>query len=391
MLEQVILSVKEADLICFLVSARDGLVSEDLDIAKKIRKYKKNILVLVNKVDGLKIESSTSEFYSLGFKNIHAISATNGIGITILIKKYFTTILSKTLQKNYKNSLYPVLFKKEQDRFRFKEDINTIKIAIIGKPNVGKSTLINSILNEKRMITDNMPGTTRDVVWNITSYKNNNYIFIDTAGIRKKNKITNKIEKNSVKQALHVIKLANIIILMLDATEVISDQDIILFNYIINQGCGIMIVFNKYDKISKHDKEKIICSKKLKIMNIGKVHFISAINKLGIDKLFVSINKIFKHSIQQINSFKLTKIMKLAVDKHQPPIIQGHRTKLKYAHLVQRNPLTIIIHGNKLGNLSNSYKKYLSNYFIKHLKIQGNPIHFYFKNNNNPFSKLISK
>ncbi|XBC38463.1 MAG: ribosome biogenesis GTPase Der [Buchnera aphidicola (Floraphis meitanensis)] len=387
-LEQVISSIREADLICFVVSARDGLVNEDFNVADIIRIYKKNVLVIVNKIDGLDPVLEKVDFYSLGFSEIHAVSATNGIGITILIQKYFLNLL-KLNTSNYdeRKSLFFSIFEREKGKTRLEKNVNFIKIAVIGKPNVGKSTLINNILNENRMIVDDYPGTTRDSIWNVITYENKNYVFIDTAGIRRKNKISNYVEKFSIEKSLHSIKLANVVILMLDATDVISNQDLFLFNYIIDSGCGVVILFNKCDKISQYDKRKLVSLERLKIMKIGVVHFISAINGLGVKKIFELIDKIFQNSIKKLNTSRLTEIMNLAVEKYQPPMIRGVRIKLKYAHLGDQNPLKIIVHGNKLNHLSSNYKQYLSNYFIKTLKLVGNPIHFYFKNNKNPFLK----
>ncbi|WP_228860882.1 ribosome biogenesis GTPase Der [Buchnera aphidicola] len=375
-------------MICFLVSAREGIVSEDLNIAKRIRKYKKNILVLVNKIDGLNADLVKIDFYELGFQNIHAISATNGIGIHTLITKYFSNLLTVCYSNfNKREKTWNDSLEQEGKKIRLINNANCIKVAVIGKPNAGKSTLINSILNTYKMITDKQPGTTRDSIWNIVTYKKSNYIFIDTAGIRKKNKIDNYIEKFSVKKTFSSIKSANVVILMIDITKSLSDQDLTLLNYVIDSGCGIIIVFNKCDKISQLEKKIFIQSKRFSKINIGDIHFISAINLLNINKIFLSINKIFKHSTKDLNTSELTRIMKLAVENHQLPIVQGNRIKLKYAHLGRKNPLTIIIHGNKLNYISNTYKKYLSNFFIKSLKIVGNPIHFYFKNSKNPFLK----
>ncbi|XBC44652.1 MAG: ribosome biogenesis GTPase Der [Buchnera aphidicola (Schlechtendalia peitan)] len=385
--QQIIISIEEANLVCFLVSARDGLTHEDLSIAKMIRKHKKSVLVLVNKIDGLDFNLVKIEFYALGFSNIHAISATNGIGISILVKKYFSNLLSITLNYNNEKYLYSTFLETENVNLRLFKNIDFIKIAVVGKPNVGKSTLVNNILDTYRMITDDEPGTTRDSIWNVVSHKQKHYVFIDTAGVKRNNKIKHYIEKFSVQQTFKTIKLANVVILMIDSTDTISDQDLILFNYIINSGCGIIIVFNKCDKISRSKKNDLIQSKKFNLIKIGDVHFISAIQKLDTNKIFLSINKTFRHSVQALHTAKLTKIMKLATEKHQPPIIQGNKIKLKYAHLGRKNPLTIIIHGNKLNFLSSSYKKYLSNFFIKTLKIVGNPVHFYFKNSSNPFLK----
>lgn len=380
MFEQVSFSLEEANLICFVVDARDGLVNEDLNIAKKIRRYKKNVLVIVNKIDGLNFDLVKVEFYLLGFSNIHAISATNGIGIKNLVQDYFLRLLNNFFHQNTTMALDSYFLEKRKKNTELSNNFNIIKIAIVGKPNVGKSTLVNKLLNTNRMITDDQPGTTRDSIWSNVVYKKYNYIFVDTAGIRRKNKVTNYIEKFSVKKSLNSIKFSNVVILMLDATDVISDQDIILFNYIINYGCGIVIIFNKCDQLSKHDRRNLIKSQKLKIMNIGIIHFISAINGLGVNKIFTLINQVFHSSVKKLSTSTLTEIMKLAVEKHQPPIVKGGKIKLKYAHVGKQNPLTIIIHGKKLNYLSCTYKKYISNYFKKKLNLIGNPIHIYFKN-----------
>ncbi|XBC41788.1 MAG: ribosome biogenesis GTPase Der [Buchnera aphidicola (Kaburagia rhusicola rhusicola)] len=374
-------------MICFIVDARDGLVHEDLNIAKKIRRYKKDVLVVVNKIDGLNFDLVKLEFYSLGFSNIHAISATNGIGIKNLVQDHFLRLLSGSFKKNKVIALDSYFLEKRKENIALSNNFNIIKIAIVGKPNVGKSTLVNKLLNTNRMIIDDQPGTTRDSIWSNVVYKKYNYIFADTAGIRRKNKVTDFIEQFSVKKSLNSIKFSNVVILMLDATDVISDQDIILFNYIINYGCGIIIIFNKCDQLSKYDRKNLVKSKKLKIMNIGMVHFISAMNGLGVNKIFTLINQVFHSSMKKLSTSTLTEIMKLAVEKHQPPIVKGNKIKLKYAHVGKQNPLTIIIHGKKLNYLSCVYKKYISNYFKKELNLIGNPIHFYFKNNSSSFLK----
>ncbi|XBC43325.1 MAG: ribosome biogenesis GTPase Der [Buchnera aphidicola (Meitanaphis flavogallis)] len=374
-------------MICFIVDARDGLVNEDLNIAKKIRRYKKDVLVIVNKIDGLNFDVVKVEFYSLGFSNIHAVSATNGIGIKNLIQDHFLRLLNSSFNYNKVLALDSYFLKKRKTNIELSNGFNIIKIAIVGKPNVGKSTLVNKLLNTNRMVTDDQPGTTRDSIWSNVIHKKYNYIFVDTAGIRRKNKIENFIEKFSVQKSLSSIKFSNVVIFVLDATNVISDQDIILFNYIVNYGCGIVIIFNKCDQLSKYDKKNLIKSQKFKIMNIGMIHFISAINGLGVNKIFTLINQVFHSSMKKWSTSTLTEIMKLAVEKHQPPIVKGNKVKLKHAHVGKQNPLTIIIHGKKLNYLSCTYKKYISNYFKEKLKLIGSPIHFYFKNNSNSFLK----
>lgn len=385
-LKQVILSIKQSNLIFFVVNAREKVINQDFEIFKLLKKYQKNIFLLVNKIEGLNVDVLKNEFCILGIKNTFYISATNGIGIKFLLNQIFLllNISNKNSEKskNNFNLMYSITHKK-------KMCINSlekiIKIAIIGKPNVGKSTLINTLLNQERMVTHDQPGTTRDSIFHLIKHDKKKYIFFDTAGVKKKKNINQKIEKLSIYKTLNTLKLVNIALLVIDAENEISDQDLYLFHCIKNYSCPIVIVLNKCDLISNKKRIEIIHSRKLKFMNYVKYHFISAKKKTGINKLFQLIEQAFYHSTRKFKTSQITDILQLAIKNHKPPIYNKHQIKIKYAHIGRYNPITIIIHGNKLENLSLNYKKYLTNFFQSKLNIVGSSIILYFKTNRNPF------
>lgn len=372
---QTLQAIQESNLILFIVDAHDGLMPQENQISKIIRKYDKKTILVINKIDGLNHMSNINEFYSLGFKKIQKISAVHNQGINTLKNKYLAPWIKKTFQKIKKNN-------------------NTteklpIKIAFIGKPNVGKSTLINSILNEERMITCHIPGTTLDSISTPIIYDNKNYILIDTAGVSKKKRKTNIIEKFSIIKTLQTIEKSNIVLLIIDASVTICHRDLSLANFIINSGKGVVIIINKCDLLNAIEKKKIkeLIKDKIKFLHFLRIHFISALYKKGIFQIFNSIYESYQESQKKINTATLTKTMHIAVKKHQPPMVKGQKIKLKYAHLGSSNPPKIIIHGNRVKNLSLSYKKYLINFFYKTLKIKGTPIQIQFKENWNPYTK----
>lgn len=265
----------------------------------------------------------------------------------------------------------------------------TIKVAVIGKPNVGKSTLINGLLQEERMITCNIPGTTLDSISIPFQYDSKNYTLIDTAGASKKKKNINNFEKFSIIKTLQTIENCNVVLLIIDASIKICNQDLSLADFIINAGKGIVIVINKADQLNTLEKKKIKESIKndLKFLSFSRIHFVSALYQKGIFQLFRSVYESYDESTKKISTSILTKTMRMAVKKHQPPIIKGRRIKLKYAHLGSSNPPKIIIHGNQVKYISLPYKRYLINFFYNSLKIKGTPIQIQFKENLNPYSR----
>ncbi|QCI22422.1 ribosome biogenesis GTPase Der [Buchnera aphidicola] len=379
--KQTFLAINESQLILFVVNARDGLMPQDIDIFNKIRKFQKKTILIINKIDGINDHSKFNEFYYLGIEKIQKISATHNQKINTLIEKYLIPWIQSI------NQIEQI---KETEK---KIPISTIKVALIGCPNVGKSTLINSLLNKERMITCNMPGTTLDSISIPFTYNDQNYILIDTAGTSKKKKNAYNFEKFSIIKTSQTVEKCNVVLLIIDACKKICHQDLFLADFIIKSGKGIIIVINKWDlldiKQKKELKENV--HKKLKFLYFSKIHFISALHHKGIFKLFKSIKETYQESNKKIRTSTLIKTMNQATQKHEPPIIKGNRIKLKYAHLGSSNPPKIIIHGNKVKSLPLSYKRYLIKFFYNNLKIKGTPIQIEFKENSNPYILLKHK
>ncbi|WMC19729.1 MAG: ribosome biogenesis GTPase Der [Enterobacteriaceae bacterium PC38] len=368
------LSIKKSNIILFLVSAFDGLLLEDKILNKYIYEFKEKIFLVVNKIDKLNYITVNLNFFSLGLtKEIFPISAYNGYGINFLFKKILIFIKKKK-----------IIVKK-----KIKKINNPIKLTIIGKPNVGKSTLINYILNEDRMIVHNISGTTNDCIYTPFIYNNISYIITDTPGIININKIKKK-NLNLIK-TLKIIKKSNIILLLFDINDKISNKDLILINFIIQNGNSIIIIFNKLDKINKlkYIKTKNLIIERLKFIKNTYIKFISGLLGLGINSLFKSIELTYFSTIKKIKTSILNKIMNNAIIKHKPPLFKNKYITLKYVHLGNHNPFTIVIHGNKVKQINNLYKKYLINYFKKKLNILGTKILLKFKETKNPFFKTF--
>ncbi|QCI19137.1 ribosome biogenesis GTPase Der [Buchnera aphidicola (Aphis nerii)] len=374
--KQTLTAIKESDLIFFVVNARDGVLPQEYEILKEIRKYQKESFLVINKIDGIKEIEKINEFYSLGFKKNIQISASHNQGINHLINEH----------------LIPWI-KFKYEKIQSKQILETknisIKIACIGKPNVGKSTLINSLLMQDRIITSNIPGTTLDVISIPIKYNNKNYILIDTAGTSKK-KTKKKIEQISIIKTLKTIQKTDITLLVIDAKNEqfrICHQNLLLINIIENFGKPLIIIINKWDLLNFSEKNqfKKLLNYQLKNSFFLKIHFISAINSEGIYEIFKLIEDFNLSYQHKISTSKLMQIMKDAIKKHQPPMINGRRIKLKYVHLGNYNPIKIIIHGNQTRYLPITYKKYLKNFFYKSLAIHGVPINLKFKETINPY------
>lgn len=373
---QLNIAISESDFIIFMVDARSGLMYDDCEIANYLRSsYSKPIFLVINKVDGLDPNIHISEFYSLGFKKIYHISASHRQGIDHLIKNIFLDVNLNITNVNYEN-------------YHDSKNKLSIKVAIIGRPNVGKSTITNCMIGNDRVIVDNSPGTTRDSIHISIEKQGIKYIIIDTAGIRKKCKINNLIEKFSIIKSMQSIEYSHVSLLVIDAQVGILDQDITLLNFIISKGRAVLIVVNKWDHnlpidVKNHLKNTI--KHRLQYIKFAKVCFISALYNQGINDLWLLINQAYDCSVKHISTSKINKIMNMAIKNHQPPMILGRQIKLKYAHSGGYNPPIIIIHGNQVTKLPDSYKRYLKNYFLLKLHIMGTPIEIRYKNSANPF------
>ena len=398
MAEQSLMAVEEADAVLFLVDARDGLTAADHGIAEYLRKQNKKVYLVANKIDGIDGDSAVAEFYSLGLgEQVHQIAAAHGRGVTQLLTLALTPHIEALANPSHDENLRPealsedsVLSDEElQEQLEDEPQENDkIKLAIIGRPNVGKSTLTNRILGEERVVVYDMPGTTRDSVYIPMERNGREYTLIDTAGIRRRKNVTDVVEKYSVIKTLRAIEDANVCLLIIDAQEGISDQDLSLLGFILEAGRSLVLAVNKWDGLEEHEKDRIKTEldRRLGFIDFARVHFISALHGTGVGHLYESVEEAFISATKRISTAMVTKILDMAVFDHQPPLHQGRRIKLKYAHAGGYNPPIIIIHGNSAKKLPMSYKRYLMNYYRKSLKMMGTPIRIQFKDTLNPFA-----
>lgn len=420
MAEQSLLAIEEADVVLFLVDARAGLLPADVGIAQYLRQREKTTVVVANKTDGIDADSHCAEFYQLGLGEVEQIAAAQGRGVTQLIEQVLAPLgeqlnaeqfNQEQAGENAKNVANEETdewdtefdFENEEDAALLDEALaeeaeesiedKNIKIAIVGRPNVGKSTLTNRILGEERVVVYDMPGTTRDSIYIPMERDGQQYTIIDTAGVRKRGKVNLAVEKFSVIKTLQAIQDANVVLLTIDAREGISDQDLSLLGFILNAGRSLVIVVNKWDGLSQDIKDQVKSEldRRLDFIDFARVHFISALHGSGVGNLFDSVKEAYACATQKTSTSMLTRILRMAADEYQPPLVNGRRVKLKYAHPGGYNPPIIVIHGNQVEKLADSYKRYLSNYFRKSLKIIGSPIRILFQEGNNPFAGKKNK
>jgi GTP-binding protein len=397
MAEQSLMAIDEADAVLFIVDARDGLTAADHGIAEHLRKQDKKIFVVANKIDGIDGDSAVAEFYSLGLgEQVHQIAAAHGRGVTqlltIALTPHIEALASPKVNQEGEGEFDGDYELSEEELSKQIEDApnenDTIKLAIIGKPNVGKSTLTNRILGEDRVVVYDAPGTTRDSVYIPMEHNGRSYTLIDTAGIRRRKNITEAVEKFSVIKTLRAIEDANVCLLLIDAREGISDQDLSLLGFILEAGRSLVLAVNKWDGLEEHarDRVKTELDRRLGFIDFAKIHFISALHGTGVGHLYESVEEAFVSATKRISTAMVTKILDMAVFDHQPPMYQGRRIKLKYAHAGGYNPPIIVIHGNSAKKLPSSYKRYLMNYYRKSLKMMGTPIRIQFRETANPFA-----
>ncbi len=410
MAEQSLLAIEEADVVLFLVDARTGLTPADIGIANYLRqRQNKTTVVVANKTDGLDADSHCAEFYQLGLGEIAQIAASQGRGVTQLIEDVLAPFAAQfnAAESAVKNDEDSDTEQDEWDQeFDFSDENDTalldealeeeseqpenknIKIAIVGRPNVGKSTLTNRILGEDRVVVYDLPGTTRDSIYIPMERDGQYYTIIDTAGVRKRGKVHLTVEKFSVIKTLQAIQDANVVLLTIDAREGISDQDLSLLGFILNAGRSLVIVVNKWDGLDQEVKDRVKSEldRRLDFIDFARVHFISALHGSGVGNLFESVQEAYACATQKMTTSLLTRILQMATEEHQPPLANGRRIKLKYAHPGGYNPPIIVVHGNQMDKLADSYKRYLSNYYRRSLKIIGSPIRIQFQEGNNPFA-----
>ena len=370
--EQVLSALDESDVIFFIVSNKDGVTSLDLDISSQLRKLRKNIILVCNKAEGLN-QVTAAEFFELGLGEPVLISAEHNQGISELIE-----ITMPLLPQSFENK---------------KTEVKGIAVAVLGRPNVGKSTLINRILGEERVLAIDIPGTTRDTIFIPFEREGEQYTLIDTAGIRRKRSVEEKVEKFSIIKAIDALEDSHVVILVLDAHEGVTEQDATLLGMIADKGRALLIVINKWDGLDNYQKSEVKrkLDVKLSFVSYASVHYISALHGSGVGKLFSPIKKSFEHAGKRFPTSLLNKILEKANQAHQPPPVAGRRPRLKFVNQSDVFPPTLIFHGNHVTNIPNSYERFLKNFFIDSLKLSNTPIKLEFKSGDNPFKDKKNK
>jgi GTP-binding protein len=364
------IALNEADFIYFIVDAKNGVTPEDQHIAAFLRKLNKPLLVVVNKIDGKDPDLISGEFYALGLGEPMGISAVH--------REYLSSLIDHTVEalETLPISDAPPL------------DLRGIKIALVGRPNVGKSTLTNRMLGEERVIASDIPGTTRDSIYIPFTHHGEEYTLIDTAGVRRRGRISEVVEKFSVIKTLQAIRDASVVIFLIDAQEGLTDQDMHLLGFVIDAGRSIVIAINKWDGLSTDQKDnvKMELERRLAFVDYAESFFISALHGTNVGHLFDAVQRAYKAATQELSTPKLTELLEQALFEHNPPMVQGRRIKLKYVHCGGHNPPTLVVHGNQLQNLPGSYLRYLEKFFRKALKMVGTPIRFECKTSSNPYA-----
>ncbi len=365
-------AIDEADAVLFLLDAREGITSSDHMIAKMLREKGKSAWIVVNKTDGLNEEVVLADFFELGFPGDPiAIAASHNRGVRALIE----TVLEEFPEPEFT----------EEDEY----DLNNIKFAVIGRPNVGKSTLVNRMLGEDRVVVFDHPGTTMDSIYIPYEREEQKYTIIDTAGVRRRKNISEAVEKFSIIKTLQAIQDANVAILVLDAQQGLVEQDLHMLSFILNAGRSLVIAVNKWDGMDPEDKDRMKSELDRRMDYLFEwtdFHFISAKHGSNVGHLYESLHSAFESAIVKWKTNRLTEILEGAIEQHQPPLVNGRRIKLRYAHQGGSNPPIIVVHGNQVEKLPGSYKKYLENTFRKVLKVRGTPIRFEFKSSANPYA-----
>ena len=365
-------AIVEADVVVFIVDGRQGLTPHDKTITDFLRKSGRQVMLVVNKSEGMKYTSVTADFYELGLGDPYVISAAHGDGVADLVDQALDIAIEGKPQEENEEA-----------------PLKGIKIAIVGRPNVGKSTMVNTLLGEERVIAFDMPGTTRDSIEIPFERNGKHYTLIDTAGIRRKGKVFEAIEKFSVVKTLQSISEANVVLLLLDAQQDISEQDAHIAGFILESGRALVVGINKWDGLTSdyrdHIKREI--DRKLTFLTFAKFHYISALKSTGIMQMLKSIDAAYAAAMAKLPTPQLTRVLQEALDHQQPRRKGSIRPKLRYAHQGGQNPPIIVIHGNALESIESSYKRYLEKHFRDSFSLTGTPLRIEFRSGKNPFSR----
>lgn len=371
-------AVTEADVVVFVVDARDGLSAQDHEIANYLRRLSKPCLLVANKAEGMQAGAQLSEFYELGLGEVYPVSAAHGQGVRDLVDL----------------ALAPLQLPDEEDLPELAEgEVAPIKLALAGRPNAGKSTLINTWLGEERLVAFDLPGTTRDAISVPFERNGQKFELIDTAGLRRKGKVFQAIEKFSVVKTLQAIEAANVVLLLIDATEGVTDQDAHIAGYILESGRAVVLAVNKWDALDEYQRELVQRSieTRLGFLKFANLHFISAIKRQGLAPLWASIAQAHKAATCKMSTPVLTRVLLESLQFQTPKKVGAYRPKMRYAHQGGMNPPIIVIHGNSLNLVTDAYKRFLEGRFRKEFNLVGTPLRVEFKTADNPYAEKNKK
>ncbi|RPI14543.1 MAG: ribosome biogenesis GTPase Der [Lysobacterales bacterium] len=371
MAEQTLKAVEEADRVLLVVDARAGCMPADLHVAGLLRRSGKRVVVVANKAEALDPDHATADFHQLGFGEPLPVSAAHGEGVIDLMQRALDGL-------------------PEPDAAEAPEEDEggEIRVAVVGRPNVGKSTLINRLLGEERLVAFDQPGTTRDAVHVPFEREGRRYVLIDTAGVRRRARVSDAVEKFSIVKALQAIEDAHVVIGVLDAHDTVAEQDASLLGLVVEQGRALVIAVNKWDGIPPDQRTAIRDGLDLRLdfLAFAPVHFISARHGTGVGDLMGAVRSAYRAAMRELPTRELTAALEQAVTMHQPPLVRGRRIKLRYAHQGGRNPPVVVIHGNQTQHVPAAYRRYLENHFRRVFRLEGTPMRIEFRTDENPYA-----
>ena len=368
--QQVHQAIEESELVLFVVSARDGRMAEDEEIASLLRKSSRKVIMVANKIDGLDEDTAMADFASMGMGDLLPVAAAHRRGLDSMMRRV--------------DELLPETPEAEEE-----DTTDRLRLAIVGRPNVGKSTLVNRLLGEERVLAFDQPGTTRDTISTQLERDGQQYELIDTAGVRRRSRVTEVVEKFSTIKALQAIDRAHVVVLMLDANEGLTDQDTTLLGHILTQGRALVIALNKWDGLDSDHRKRVRSDmdRKLTYVDWAQQVTLSALHGSGIQELINAVQVAWKSALKDFSTPELTRVLTAAFEAHQPPMKHGRTAKLRYAHSGGKLPPRIIIHGSRTDTIPDSYRRYLVNRFIKHFKLKGTPVFISFRDSDNPYKE----
>jgi GTP-binding protein len=368
--QQVRLAVDEAQVLVLVVDARDGVLPQDRTILGELRRSGKPIIAAVNKTDGLDEQAALAEFAAFGIAATLPLSAAHGRGTDDLLE-----------------AVLPLLPEATDEALDTADD-GSIRVAIVGRPNAGKSTLINRLLGEDRLIVSDVAGTTRDPIRVPLERDGKRYTLIDTAGVRRKARVEEAVEKFSVIKTLQSIAAAQVVVIMIDARENLADQDLTLIGHAVDEGRALVIAVNKWDGLDSYQREQCerALDRRLQFVDWAKTVFISALHGSGMRELMRAVVRAHAAATKELGSSDLTRTLEKAYEAYQPPLVRGHAPKLRFAHPGGSNPPTVVIHGSRTKHIAPAYRRYLENFFRKRYRLEGTPIRIEFREGENPYA-----